>query len=40
MGRRKRYSTEFKRQALKRADESGITADYQTCFSGNKKAEA
>ena len=25
MGRRKRYSTEFKRQALKRADEPGVT---------------
>ena len=25
MGRRKRYSTEFKQQALKRADEPGVT---------------
>ena len=25
MARRKRYSTEFKRQALKRADEPGVT---------------
>ena len=25
MGRRKRYSAEFKRQALKRADEPGVT---------------
>ena len=25
MGKRKRYSTEFKRQALKRADEPGVT---------------
>jgi len=25
MGRRKGYSTEFKRQALKRADEPGVT---------------